>query len=201
MKPTSDKILSVAVGDPGAFESNVALAQSYLSRSLGHGEEPSKEALYHQTRAILFLQKHLEAGSVSTGALLASVNVLIMSIVQGDRRTYDFHRKRLGRMILNPPPDSTTGLIHSIVQGFFVTSRFYFRLLKLQTQPAQQTLLNQPNSQIGNKLTYPRHSFYPTLSADIITLPSGFHDLIIELSLPIQLIEVLKLIAHWSKHP
>ena len=194
-KPTIDKIFSITTTDDGAFESQVALSQCYLSRNYGKGDEPTKEALYHQTRAMLSLRKHLEAGSVSVGPLLSSLNLLIMSIVHGDRKSYNFHRRGLERMIQTPPSDSSTGMIQAVVQGYLVTSRFYFRLLKLQTQHAQQMLLNSPTQ---TDLRYPRHPFRPDLSAEIATLPSGFRELILELSLPVQLIEVLKIMAHWN---
>jgi hypothetical protein len=194
-KPTIDKIFSATTTDDGAFESQVALAQCYLSRNFGKGDEPSTEALYHQTRAMLSLRKHLEAGSVSTGPLLSSLNLLILSIVHGDRKSYDFHRRGLERMIQTPPSDSSTGLIQAVIRGFLVTSRFYFRLLKLQTRRAQQMPLNSP-TQPG--LTYPRHPFRPDLSAEIATLPSGFRELVLELSLPVQLVGVLKKMAHWN---
>lgn len=175
----------------------MALAQSYLSRNSGKGEEPTKEVLYHQTRAMLSLRKHLEVGSVSAGPLLSSLNLLIMSVVHGDRKAYDFHRKGLERMIQTPPPDSNTGLLHAVINGYFVTSQFYFRLLRFQTRRKQQMLLNKPRIE-NYKLSYPTHPFYPALSVDIATLPSGFRELALELTLPEQLIEVLKLICDWN---
>lgn len=202
-KPTSDKVFSITTGDEGAFESQVALAQSYLSRNNGKGEEPTKEVLYHQTRALLSLRKHLEAGSVSAGPLLSSLNLLIMSIVHADRKAYDFHRKGLERMIKTPPPNPTTTLLHAVIKGYFVTSCFYFRLLKFQTQTRSTTqiLLNKPKPKPSletNKLIYPTYPLHPALSADISTLPRGFCDLALDLTLPIQLIEVLGLITAWN---
>jgi hypothetical protein len=196
-KPTIDKIFSITTTDEGAFESQVALAQSYLSRNKGNGEEPSKEALYHQTRAMLSLRKHLEAGSVSAGPLLSSLNLLIMSIVHADRKAYDFHRKGLERMILTPPPNSITTLLHAVINGYFVTSAFYFRLLRLQTRPLP-TLLNKPTLTPTTSIIYPTYPFPPPLTATISSLPPGFRELALELSLPLSFILTLASITTWN---
>jgi hypothetical protein len=198
-RSTIFKVFSIAIANEGAFESQVALAQSYrcCNGDKGELEEPTKEVLYHQNRAMLSLRKHLEAGDVSAGPLLSSLNLLIMSIVQVDKKAYDFHRKGLERMIQTPPDDPATILIHHVIEGYLVTIRFYFHLLTFQTRSAEVSL-DSANNQIVNKLTFPRHPFYPALSADIATLPSGFRELALELSLPVELIQVLKVMARWN---
>ena len=198
-KPVSDRVFSITTGDEGAFQSQVALALSYLSRNSDKGEEPTKEVLYHQARAMKSLRKHLEAGSISAGPLLSSLNLLIMSVVHADRNSYDFHRKGLERMIQTPPANSTTGLLHAVINGYFVTSRFYFRLLKLQTRIRTRTplpiLLNDGSF---TPVAYPTHPFPPHLASTISTLPPGFQELALELTLPLPLISSLAQISRWN---
>lgn len=190
--PTISKVFSIAMADEGAFESQIALAQSFLSCNGDNGGEPTKEVLYHQTRAMLSLRKALETGNLSAGALLSSLNLLIMSVVHCDRNAYNFHHRGLERMTKNEPDNPSTALIHGIIKGYLVTTHFYVRLLNFQTRR------DSPNNQITNKLIYPRHPFHPTLSAEIATLPSGFCELALELSLPTQVIDMLKITAQWN---
>ena len=198
-KPTIDKIFSVTAGDEGAFQSQVALALSYLSRNSDKGEEATKDVLYHQACAMKSLRKHLEAGSISAGPLLSSLNLLIMSIVHADRNSYEFHRKGLERMIQTPAANTTIGLLHAVIKGYFVTSRFYFRLLKLQKRIRPKIplpILLNDGSFIP--VTYPTHPFPPHLASTVTTLTPGFRELALEITLPLPLISSLAQISIWN---